>query len=184
MQQFIRYFCIGLALCLCGIVSAYADHTLTIGASDCSTLKTQSVADGATIVLEAKPSADNLFLCWNDGNTDNPRTITVQSDATYKAIFGAAEEALTTWHTLIISATECATPLVKKVPNGATCELHAVPEPTCGKFLRWSDGNTDNPRSVVVSCDVTYTAEFAPKQYTITAAADTPNTGVVTIIAE
>lgn len=184
MQQFIRYFCSGLALCLCGIVPAYADNILTIGASECSTLQTQSVPDGATVVLEAKPSAENLFIRWNDGNTDNPRTIAIQSDATYKAIFGTSDDVLTTWHTLTILATECATPLVKKVPDGATCELHAVPEPTCGKFLRWSDGNTDNPRSIVVTGDATYTAEFAPKQYTITATADTPDTGVVTIIAE
>lgn len=183
-QQFIRYFCIGLDLCLFGIVSAYADHTLTIGASDCSTFQTQSVADGATIVLEAKPSAENLFIRWNDGNTDNPRIITVRSDVTYKAIFGAAEEVLTIWHTLTISANACSSLSVQKVPDGATCELRAVPEPTCGKFLRWSDGNTENPRSVVVTGDATYTAEFAPKQYTITAIADNDEQGSVSVTAE
>ena len=30
------------------------------------------------------------------------------------------------------------------------------------KFIQWSDGNTDNPRVVTVTSDVTYTAEFAP----------------------
>lgn len=30
------------------------------------------------------------------------------------------------------------------------------------KFVQWSDGNTDNPRIVTVTSDVTYTAEFAP----------------------
>ena len=183
-QQFIRYFCILGALCLWGTTSVSADHTLTIGASDCSTLKTQSVQDGATIVLEAKPLAGNLFICWNDGNTDNPRIITIQSDATYKAIFGAADDVLTTWHTLTISATECATPWVKKVPNGATCELRAVPEPTCGTFLQWSDGNTDNPRSVVVTGDAAYTAVFERKQYTVTATADNAEQGSVSITAE
>ena len=30
------------------------------------------------------------------------------------------------------------------------------------KFVQWSDGNTDNPRIVTITSDVTYTAEFAP----------------------
>ena len=183
-QQFIRYFCVGLVLCAFGIVSAYADHTLTIGASDCSTLKTQSVADGATVVLKAKPSAGNLFIRWNDGNTDNPRTITLHSDATYKAVFGMAEEVLTIWHTLTISANACSAPVVQKVPDGATCELHAVPDATCGEFLQWSDGNTDNPRMVTVTDDAVYAAEFAAKQYTITATAEDSAQGAVSITQE
>lgn len=183
-QQFIRYVCVNLVLCAFGIVSAYADHTLTIGASDCSTFKTLSVADGATVVLKAKPSAGNLFIRWNDGNTENPRTITVRSAATYQAVFGAAEEALTTWHTLTISTNTCSSSMVQKVPDGATCELHAVPDTTCGKFLQWSDGNTDNPRMVTVTDDAVYTAEFAAKQYTITATAEDSAQGAVSITQE
>ena len=183
-QQFIRYFCVGLVLCAFGIVSAYADYTLTIGASDCSALQTQSVPDGATVVLEAKPSADNLFIRWNDGNTDNPRTITVQSNATCKAIFGTADEVLTTWHTLTISANACSAPVVQQVPDGATCELRAVPDAACGKFLQWSDGNTDNPRMVTVTDDAVYTAEFAAKQYTITVTAEDSAQGAVSITQE
>ena len=30
------------------------------------------------------------------------------------------------------------------------------------KFTQWSDGNTENPRTVTATADVTYTAEFAP----------------------
>ena len=183
-QQFIRYFCILAALCLWGTTSVSADHTLTIGASDCSTFQTQSVPDGATIVLEAKPSAGNLFIRWNDGNTDNPRTITVQSDATCKAIFGTADEVLTTWHTLTISANACSAPVVQQVPDGATCELRAVPDAACGKFLQWSDGNTDNPRMVTITDDAVYTAEFAAKQFTITVTAEDSAQGAVSITQE
>ncbi len=35
------------------------------------------------------------------------------------------------------------------------------------KFVRWSDGNTDNPRIVQVTKDATYIAEFVPCQYQI-----------------
>ena len=34
-------------------------------------------------------------------------------------------------------------------------------------FDHWQDGNTDNPRTIVVNEDATYTAEFMPIPYTI-----------------
>ena len=35
-------------------------------------------------------------------------------------------------------------------------------------FTQWNDGVTDNPRLFVITQDTTFTAEFAPNQYTIT----------------
>ena len=35
-------------------------------------------------------------------------------------------------------------------------------------FVQWSDGNTDNPRTLMLTQDTTLTAEFAPNQYIIT----------------
>lgn len=44
-------------------------------------------------------------------------------------------------------------------PNGTTIELGAVPAKGC-RFVRWQDGNTDNPRQVVVNGNMFYTAYF------------------------
>lgn len=46
-----------------------------------------SYAIGATVTLTAMPNAGYHFVRWNDGNTQNPRTITVTGDATYTAYF-------------------------------------------------------------------------------------------------
>lgn len=46
-------------------------------------------ADGATATLSATPKDGYFFVKWQDGNTDNPRTITVTADATYTAEFAA-----------------------------------------------------------------------------------------------
>ena len=46
-------------------------------------------ADGATATLTATPKEGYLFVKWQDGNTENPRTITVTADATYTAEFAA-----------------------------------------------------------------------------------------------
>ena len=53
--------------------------------------------------------------------------------------------------------------------------------PTYGyHFTQWSDGNTDNPRAIVVTEDVTYTAEFAANTYVVTTAVHEEIMGNVT----
>jgi hypothetical protein len=44
-------------------------------------------ATGATAMLTATPNPGYHFVQWQDGNTQNPRTITVTGDATYTATF-------------------------------------------------------------------------------------------------
>ena len=42
---------------------------------------------GQTVTLTATPKSCYKFVQWNDGNTSNPRTVTVQGTATYTARF-------------------------------------------------------------------------------------------------
>ena len=44
-------------------------------------------AFGAQVTITAIPNQGYRFVCWNDGNTDNPRTITATANATYIATF-------------------------------------------------------------------------------------------------
>ena len=46
--------------------------------------------------------------------------------------------------------------------SGATATLAAVPATDCF-FLKWNDEVTDNPRTITVASDITYTAYFAEK---------------------
>ncbi len=43
---------------------------------------------GETAILTATPSAGYYFLGWQDGDVSNPRTVTVNGNATYTALFG------------------------------------------------------------------------------------------------
>ena len=43
--------------------------------------------DGETATLTATPAQGYCFVQWNDGNTSNPRTVTVTGNATYTATF-------------------------------------------------------------------------------------------------
>ena len=51
-------------------------------------------------------------------------------------------------------------------PEGYTATLTATPKSGCS-FIGWSDGNTDNPRTVTVSGDAAYIAQFTKSIYTI-----------------
>ena len=57
-----------------------------------------------------------------------------------------------------------------KVNYNTFCEGNQISAtPNFGyHFVRWSDGNTDNPRSLGLTQDTILTAEFAPNKYTIT----------------
>ena len=56
-----------------------------------------------------------------------------------------------------------------KVDINSACGNQISATPNFGYHLvQWSDGNTDNPRSLVLTQDTILTAEFAPNKYTIT----------------
>ena len=45
--------------------------------------------EGETATLTATPDEGYMFTQWSDGNTDNPRIVTVTGEATYTAVFEA-----------------------------------------------------------------------------------------------
>ena len=45
--------------------------------------------EGSVITLTATPNSGYRFMCWNDGNTYNPRTVTVTADMSFTAYFEA-----------------------------------------------------------------------------------------------
>lgn len=53
-------------------------------------------AANASATLSASPAECYAFARWSDGNTSNPRTVTVTGDATYTAIFEKVQYTVTT----------------------------------------------------------------------------------------
>ncbi len=74
------------------IADAGCTATLAVSANDASR---GSVSGGGTysvgtsVVLTATPAAGCFFACWNDGDTLNPRVVTLNSDLQFKAFFFA-----------------------------------------------------------------------------------------------
>ncbi len=50
---------------------------------------------GTEITIKALPKEGCKFKTWEDGNTDNPRTLIVENDAVYTAVFIGDEDMFT-----------------------------------------------------------------------------------------
>ena len=112
--------------------------------------------DGSTVTLTAIPASHRHFLHWDDGSTENPRTITVTGDSTYTAYFE------TNTYTITV-VTEM--PDMGTVGGGGTfpygTDIWIEAYPFEGyEFMRWTGGNTENPRLVTVTENKTYVALF------------------------
>ena len=72
--------------------SCKKEYTITVQSNneEWGTVKgSGTYAKGAEISIEAIAKNGYKFVSWQDGNTDNPRSITVKSDETYIATFAA-----------------------------------------------------------------------------------------------
>ena len=108
-------------------------------------------------VLTAMPNYGYHFVQWNDGNTDNPRTIKLTQDTTFEAFY--KHNPIITYICDLIEGTikgDTITP-TGVVEDSITFE--AVPNYGY-HFVQWNDGNTDNPRTIYLTKDSTFTAEF------------------------
>ena len=145
---------------------AIDQHTITTNAQNGNVNGGGTYDYGTTATLSATANEHYHFTRWTDGNTDNPRTVSVESDATYTAEFKPNSYTITVSTDGHGSANGGGT-----YDYGTTATLTATADEHY-HFTRWSDGNTDNPRTVSVVGDATYTAEFKPNSYTITVSTD------------
>ena len=117
------------------------------------------------VELTATPAAHYRFDSWTDGNTDNPRVVTVKGDKTYTAQFVGEDCEITG------SGTNGSVTGIGTQHYGDTVAITAVAN-TGYHFVKWSDGNTDNPRQIVVTQGLSFTPEFEISSFTITTYAE------------
>ena len=116
---------------------------------------------GDTLKLTAKPAKGYKFSRWSDWNDENPRTIVVNSNIELSAEFEEASPVsvnIRSKNTFL--GTVSGFDQNKSYLEGDTLTLTATPVGKFG-FEQWSDGNTDNPRTVIINGDLTLVAEFA-----------------------
>ena len=106
-------------------------------------------------IITATPNDGYEFTAWSDGNTENPRTVSLTSDTAFMAIF---TEAVST-PTITLTVNNEAMGSASYTLDGNTAVLTATANEGYS-FLTWSDGNTENPRTVTITSDTTFMAIF------------------------
>ncbi len=137
------------------------------------TLETASAAQGTVELIQSPCETDGYpefqaismdgyeFSHWNDGNTENPRTVELTADTTFTANFQKVKYTITlVGDNGTITGAESG---VRMYEAGTALTLTATPN-TGYVFAEWSDGNQENPRAITVTGNETYTAIFASKE--------------------
>ena len=95
------------------------------------------------------------FAQWSDGNTDNPRTIDPMAYVIYTAEFAKNTYTVTALSDTLQGSISGAT------QAGYLDEVQLTAVAKKGyRFEQWTDGVTDNPRTIILTRDTTLTAEF------------------------
>lgn len=132
-----------------------------------------SYLPGTVVMLTALPAAGYSFICWNDGDTLNPRMVNAVDDRVYTAMFFAVGTTVTvrdTVHDTVMPTFYALSVLTDNAARGLGVGSAVLPAGTevevCGlplegfRFAGWADGVDDNPRRVTVTGPLTLTAQF------------------------
>lgn len=133
---------------------------------------------GDTVVLTAQNNIGYVWNQWSDGDNTNPRSIIVESDSTFTALFTPLQYEITTEADPVEGGTVSGAGIYD---FGSSVTLTATPNENY-MFICWSDGVAMNPRTVTVTGNANYKAMFylnSTTEYTITVVANNPNLGTV-----
>lgn len=145
---------------------------------------TATLAYGTVLTIEAEADTDYEFEQWSDGNTSNPRTVTVTGPVALAAEFQEAVQ----YFNVSISAGQNGTVSVNGTPGdysqsvaeGTVLTLVATPDEGYS-FTAWSDSNTDNPRTLTVTAPVSLASAYAAETYVVSIASEDTDEGNVIV---
>lgn len=165
--------------------------SITITAGDGGSVSTSggTYDKGTKVTVTATPDGEFLFDKWSDGNTDNPREITVSSNLNLSASFVKKKYALivnvegegTVEEEIIVQGSTSTT----EYNSGTTIKLTATPSDEW-VFSGWSGAieSNDNPIEVTVDEAKEITATFKLKQYELTINIEGEGTVSETIVTQ
>ncbi len=114
--------------------------------------------DSTEVWIEAEPKYGYVFTHWNDGDTANPRLVTVTSDTAFTAYFAEAE-----YFRVSANAYPPEYGFVEgggNYPQNTDTVIVARVVDNLYRFVEWHDHDSTNPRRVRVVQDTTFTAIF------------------------
>ena len=125
-------------------------------------LHTAFYPDSSYQTITAVPAHGYLFSHWNDSVTDNPRSVFVTQDTAFTAFFRPAP-----LHSVTVRSDNDSlgyTTGDSTFFEGDPAVIKAVPLADNIRFMHWNDGDTVNPRTILVTQDTLFTAYFGVQQ--------------------
>ena len=129
-----------------------------------------------TVVLTAVANHGYMFDHWSDGAYENPHSVVANGNRTITAYFVPAQ------FTLSVISSDVNMGTVSGGGNfnyQSTRTIRAIAN-TGYHFTHWNDGDANNNRTITLTQDTTFTAYFAPNQYTLTLQSADESLGIVT----
>jgi len=128
-------------------VNPLPQYTITLSANNSKYGSVEGAGtfkQDSTITVTAIPNKGYQFNEWSDGNTDNPRQITVTQDSTFTAIFG---NKMCSW---LVESNDLEMGAVVTSFNNEYyqygTQITVEASPNSGyKFVKWNDGKKFNP---------------------------------------
>lgn len=172
------------------IISVYQDqsytayfapntYTVAISSTDMSMGTTSGSGEYTYLsqaIATATPNSGHYFVSWSDGNTSNPRPLTITADTALAAIFSPN---LQYRITVGVSDTACGIAVGGGLYYaGETATISAVAKEHY-YFVSWDDGVSSNPRRVTVVQNASYIALFSPIAYSVMVSANNYTMGSV-----
>lgn len=130
----------------------------SMGSANVNGRSSLTVMNGEVVTLTAVPFDGFHFVQWSDGMTQNPRTFNVTQDTMLVAFF---EPDIVNYTIVVVSDDEQMGSVEGGgiFVNGDTVTISATPQ-SGYYFHQWNDGDTSNPRAIIVSSDSTFIAYF------------------------
>ena len=142
-------------------------YSITWQDEDGNPIKVDEVAYGETPVFSgAIPAKDATAEYTYEFAGWLPKVKEVTEDAKYTTFFERNKIEPTVYN-VHINGENCSLRISNELPAGTKLQVEAVAD-ECFEFQKWSDNNTDNPRTITVTEDSNLTAEFNKVTYTIT----------------
>ena len=120
-------------------------------------LKFENLVEGTmpvyTAELPTRPDDEQYSYAFSGWT---PEVVAAVCDATYTATF----DSVVNVYTISVTALNGEVEGAGEYAYGTEVELYAIPDDGY-EFAQWSDDNTDNPRTIIVTGDAEYTALFA-----------------------
>ena len=151
-------------------------YTLTVNAGTGGAVSSSggTYAVGTQVTISATPDSGYSFINWSDGSTDQSRTITLSDNTSITANF----EAIT--YTLTVNAGTGGAVSSSGGTYAVGTQVTITATPDSGNaFYNWSDGSTENPRTISITEDYTISAEFGSATHSLST--NSTNGGIVLV---